>query len=178
MLLMPGALTGITFDRYTLPVLPLAVISILRSRPCGRVVPVSAWACVVVFAGYGIATTHDYFSDLRARGAASEELQNSGVARGRISAGVEHDGWLQLELAGTIKPFMYGDDLRTKPGEFWFWKRATALTPEYVVLSSPIGKIPAHPVVTIPFDTWLPPFRRAAVGVRRLDFGTDSLARY
>jgi len=177
-LLLPGALIGLTFDRYMLPLLPLAVISLLQCWPCGRVVPVSAWACVVVFAFYGIATTHDYFSDLRARGVASQKLQNSGVARRHISAGVEYDGWLQLELAGTIRPVLYSDRAPMKPDEFWFWKKATALTPEYVVLSSPIGRVPAHAVVTIPFYTWLPPFRRAAVGIRRADLGASSLAGY
>jgi hypothetical protein len=172
-LLLPGALLGMTFDRYLLPLFPLVVISILLLVPQTKTIPFAAWASLAVFAGYATATTHDYFNDLRARGAAADVLRSRGVPAHHISAGFEYDGWLQLQMAGSVRPVQYGDNLAVKPGEFWFWQKTTALTPEYVVSSWPVNTMPASRMVAIPFPAWLPPFHRAAVVSKRADIAAD-----
>ena len=168
-LLLPGALLGMTFDRYLLPIFPLIVISLLMLTPQTEHISFAAWACLAVFAGYATATTHDYFSGLRARGLAADVLRSRGVPPDHISAGFEYDGWLQLQVAGSVRPVQYGDNLSVRPGEFWFWQKTTALTPEYVVSSWPVGIMPIPRLATIPFSAWLPPFHRAAVVLKRAD---------
>jgi hypothetical protein len=170
LLLFPGSLLGITYDRYLLPLLPLLVICILlafgsRAQP----VPVLAWACVILFGAYATATTHDYFSGVRARVLAAEDLRNRGVPRYRISGGFDYDGWTQLEVAGTITPPIYGEKLFVTPYNFWFWNKSTALKPDYVVCFWPEPNPPPEKIAAVSFRTWLPPFRRTVVALKRTD---------
>jgi hypothetical protein len=176
-LLLPGALLGMTFDRYLLPLFPLVVISILLLVPQKKAIPFGAWASLAVFAGYATATTHDYFNGLRARGTAADALRSRGVRPDHISAGFEYDGWLQLQVAGSVRPVQYGDNLSVRPGGFWFWQETTALTPEYVVSSWPVNTMPVSRMVTVPFLAWLPPFHRAAVVLKRADITADHARR-
>lgn len=98
-LLFPGALLGMTFDRYLLPLFPLLVISILRSfRSCSQPISGTAWVCLILFGTYATATSHDYFSGLRARVLAAHNLESQGIRRDHISAEFDYDGWTQLEL--------------------------------------------------------------------------------
>jgi len=149
------------------------IVGLLLVRSASCTVPVSAWLCVLVLAGYSTATTHDYFSYLRARVLAARTLECRGIPRREISAGVEYDGWTQLRLAGTIKPVLYNDD---RPGRstdsFWFWKKAVAVTPRYVISYCAPADVPAASITTVSIETWLPPRRWAVVAVRRADVGS------
>lgn len=168
---LPGAVVGLVFDRYMLPLLPaLIVIGLLTVRSMSCTVPVSAWVCLILFAGYSTVTTHDYFSYLRARVLAARNLETRGIPRREISAGVEYDGWTELQLAGTIKPILYND---VRPGRttetFWFWEKTVTVKPRYVISYCAPSDVPAAAITTVPIETWLPPRRWAAVGVRRAD---------
>jgi hypothetical protein len=167
----PGALLGLTYDRYVLPLFPLLVISILvLFQSHIRTVPVTAWVCLLVFAGYGIATTHDYFASLRARTSVAESLQRRGIARDRISAGFEYDGWTQVQQTGNIRAPRYGDHPRWNSTDtFFFWSYTNAVRPEYIVINSQAITTSASGFPIVPFNSWMPPFRRAVVVSRRSD---------
>ena len=169
--LFPGALLGLTYDRYLLPLFPFLVIFILSLfQRYVRPIPVIAWACLLLFAGYAIATTHDYFASLRARTSAAESLQRRGIPRSHISAGFEYDGWTQLQLTGKISAPGYRDQLRSNATDtFWLWSYTSALSPDFVIRNSKSFTTPALGFPAVPFTTWLPPFRRAAVVSRRSD---------
>lgn len=164
---IPGALQSLLYDRYVLPLFPLLVLSImLPFRSQVRNVPPPAWACLLLFAAYGIATTHDYFAGLRARVLAAQTLERSGIPRSNISAGFEYDGWTQLQLTGRIKGTAYGDPRTLNSAKFWFWRYTTALRPDHVVTySQSLGTGNGHP--SFSFVTWLPPFRRYVTVLRR-----------
>lgn len=170
-LLLPGDLLGMTFDRYLLPLLPLLIIFTLRQfqgfeRPLG----VSAWVCLLLFTFYSVATTHDYFSSLRARAIAAEKVEQLGIVRTRISAGFEYDGWTQLQAAGTVGPLHYEEMINPNAAmDLGFWSRAYALNPKYVAGYSSLSGLPEKRLLTVPLHTWLPPFRRAVVVVKRAD---------
>jgi hypothetical protein len=125
------------------------------------------YACVRHLA---VATTHDYFSALRARALAAETLENRGISRNHISAGLEYDGWTQLQIAGRMKGVGYDDEPQKNTRDtFWFWRYTEAVTPDYVAVYAGISEPLGHGLLRIPFTTWLPPFRRAIVVLRRAD---------
>lgn len=95
---------GIPADRYLIPLLPALVIPLLwqyqqriRNTP-----PTLGWILVGLFALYGVATTHDYLAAGRARKAAASALTANGIPRTSITAGLEYDGWTELEHSGRL----------------------------------------------------------------------------
>jgi hypothetical protein len=173
LLLMPGALIGFAFDRYLLPLLPIAALVGLKRLSLSRTrVPAVGWLCMLLFAGYAVATTHDYFAALRARVAAAHTLERNGITRSRISAGFEYDGWTQVVRWGHVGVARYEDRLKDEsPKGFWFefWDHAPDFHPDFVVLNSYFDKRPAKGVLQIDVGAWIPPFRRSVVVWRRSD---------
>jgi hypothetical protein len=156
-----------------LPLLPLAILAVLRALPGLRPgVPWAARSCLVVFACYGIAATHDYSAASRARSLAAWELQRSGIGRDRISAGFEYDGWTELAHSGYVSVVRYNDlsvQDHAKGFWFWFWNHTPDLKPDFVVLNWTAAERPQGAGVRVDFRAWLPPFRRSAVVWRRSD---------
>lgn len=170
-LLIPGALIGLTFDRYLLPLLPIGVVTllVLLQYHIHRI-PITGWAGLFIFASYSVLTTHDYFSALRARGTVAEILKSNGVSVQHISAGLEYDGWTQLQLAGVLKAVQFGDPYEGNTTDtFWFWNYTPAIKPDFVVVNAQRSVVLANERLRIPFRTWVPPFERAAVALKRLD---------
>ena len=169
-LLIPGALAGLCLDRYVLPLLPLVVIYVLvRFSGQRKKIPAIAWVFLGAFALYSAATTHDFFSAIRARSDASRILQSAGVPRDRISAGFEHDGWTQIQRTGKIKASLPADFSRSNTtSRFWFWSFTPGVQPDYVVTYSPhAGALEGMPSVS--YRAWLPPFRRYVTAYKRGD---------
>lgn len=172
-LLFPGVLSQLAFDRYMLPLIPLLMLTALPyfSR-FKRPIPVVAWACLALFAAYGIAATHDYFAAERTRTIAAEQLEKSGIRRDLISAGFEYDGWTQVERSGYVRAAQYGDwqvDDSDKGFWFEFWSHTPDFRPDFVVLNSYSGEFVRRGLFQINFCAWIPPFRRSAVVWRRSD---------
>jgi hypothetical protein len=165
-LLIPGAILFFCFDRYALMLLPLAVICVLLpiQNLISRI-PVVSWAGILVFAGYGTATTHDYARYLQARTTAVELSQKRGVSRMHIAAGFENDGWAHVQSTDKITHALYGLKLGSY-NDFWFSYYARAIRPDYVTYSSPRADIPARAIVSVPFSNWLPPSQQAVSVVK------------
>ena len=171
LLLVPGALVILSYDRYMLPLFPLLVIIILLTfQSSVQSLPYVAWICLGLFAAYSVATTHDYSSSLRARVRAAQMMESRGVPRNRISVGFERDGWTQLESSGTIQVVHYNEPIEwNSTDKFGFWAKTVAIRPDYVVSYWPASALPANRLATIPFDAWFPPFQRAVVVLKRED---------
>ena len=168
-LMIPGGLTHFIYDRYALPLLPLIVICVLLSiQSAATKIPIAAYLCLSVFAGYAIVTTHDYFATLRARAAAADTLEKRGVPRRLFSIGFEHDGWTQVQLTGKIKPTIFG----VRPGEntkYWFWSYTPVIQPKYVAVGFPATDRVQNEILQIPYTTWTKPFRRKIAIVKEAD---------
>jgi len=160
------------FDRYLLPLLPVATVWLLTAfhQWSGRGwPPLAAWLGLALFAFFGVAQAHDYFAQLRARVVVTSGLEQRGIPRTRILAGFEYDSWTQITVAGH-----YNDSRIRKPeGSFVpppkspgfetvyvLWKHAPVVRPDYVIA------LAAHPdlldtdVPPVGYSCWLPPFHR------------------
>jgi len=163
--------SSLMFDRYLLPVLPLIAIALLRyyqSRGYHHAAWIG-WGAAAVFMLYGISSTHDAFAASRARLRAASAIASSGVPRDRISAGLEYDGWTELEHSGYINTedlrpesayhSQEGREYAYKP-PYWFWEYTPSLNPSYFVTESRIRVLEDAPFPPVRFRTWLPPFDR------------------
>jgi hypothetical protein len=160
------------FDRYLLPLLPVATLGLLavfHQRTAREWPPFPAWLVLALFAFYSVAQAHDYFAQLRARVAVTDSLEHRGIPRARILAGFEYDSWTQITIAGH-----YNDSRIRKPeGSFVpppksigfvtryiLWQHAPVVHPDYVVA------LAAHPdlldtdMPAVSYSSWLPPFHR------------------
>ncbi|MDP9169619.1 MAG: hypothetical protein M3N54_03285 [Acidobacteriota bacterium] len=160
------------FDRYLITVLPLILIPLLRHYQVRTGPRLSrwSWGTLALFALYGVATTHDTFAMGRARVAAAQALEKSGIPRTGITAGFEYDGWTQLDAAGYINnPQIVNPAgsfrVPTCPGARelrpWFAWDMPAVHPRYYVALSRLPgleDIPGQAPIT--YTTWLPPARR------------------
>ena len=170
-LLVPGAMTGLTHDRYALPLLPALVIAVLQSFQSRNIrigwVP---WACSIVLAVYATVITHDYANSLRARVQAAQLLEKTGVPRSQISAGLEYDGWTQLEMTGKIRGTRHDDAFEFNlTDRFWFWHFTDALRPEYVASYTPSSNQARNHRPAVNFISWAPPSVRSVVISRKQD---------
>jgi hypothetical protein len=131
-----------------------------------------AWVWLALVALPEVRNLHDMFADCRARLAAISYLESNGVARDRIMAGWQIDGWEQIERTG------YLNDSRIRvprgafkplkpdgyPKQLMLRDRMSALTPEYIVIDDP-DRFPGDgtPFPRFPYTSWWPPYRREIV---------------
>jgi len=151
------------FDRYLIVLFPVLVIPVLwRSQEDGRKTPPKiGWAILALFALYGVATTHDYLAAGRARLEAASALTTAGIPRTRITAGLEYDGWTQIEHTGIPAA---EEDAGSRPAEpsYWFWQYTPSVDPVYFVAYSRLPGLRDAPFPPVRYTAWLPPFHRQA----------------
>ncbi len=167
-ILIPDGLTTFIFDRHAMPFFPLVALCLLYSLQT-RIsrIPATSYVCLAIFASYAVITTHDYAAALRARAQAATSLVQRGIPKNVISAGFEHDGWLQLETVGKIGTMLY--DKEHYYGRFWFWYFTTALQHDYVTVSYRLDDAVSHAILQVPFTTWTYPFHRKMVMLKQSD---------
>ena len=158
-------------DRYLLPVIPLATVGLLGlfHRWAGREgVPALSWLVLGLLAFYGMAQTHDYFAQLRARVVLTRYLEQHGILRTQIMAGFEYDSWTQITVAKC-----YNDSRIENPKEIYLpaspigfftayrqWVYAPVVRPDYVVGLGPHPGLFDTDLGPLEYDCWLPPWRR------------------
>jgi hypothetical protein len=131
---------------------------------------------VLFVSGYAVAATHDHFEQLRASLGTAHKLETAGVARNRISAGMEYDGWTQLFFTETLRGVEYPDQFADDAAKgFWFeaWDHLPNVESDYVVLNWVRPDPPHGGVALTEFDAWLPPYRRTVVMWRRADLTSE-----
>ena len=160
--LLPRAYHAAIFDRYLLPLMPIAIVGLLRlyQEWIAPTLPAVSVVMLGVFALLAIAGTHDWFAFYRARLAANEEIQDSGVPRTQIQGGFEYDGWTQIEDAGAIDGAQFMNDRQGKPlavCEDPFAPYTPAIHPQFTTI---FGKMCLEPSEYPPvrYRTWLPPY--------------------
>ena len=156
---------GILFDRYLLFVTAPLIVALLwvYQNRVGTAVSPPAGIVLAAFAVFGVCSTHDYIAAARARLQAARIVMAAGIPRTRISAGLEFDGWTQLEQTGQIPPLQVRRrDPRLFPiaDPYWFWRMTPAIDPRYVVVYSPIEGLRDSPSLPVGYHAWLPPFHR------------------
>src|SRR5262249_37966193 len=87
------AILWLQWDRYALPVLPLAIVLVLRGSPIIR--PRLTAALVVALALVALVGVSDHLAYNRALWAAVQHLGSMGVKPGEFDGGYVVNGWLQ-----------------------------------------------------------------------------------
>ena len=163
---------GILFDRYLIPLFPVAIMPLLwRQQRCIKSSPPAAACCVLaLMAAYGVATTHDFFAASRARHEAMSALLKAGIPCANITVGLESDAWAELEHTGRIAAAVVPSERkswwpeRPKPASTaspsgWFWRKAPSIGPAFFVTYSRFTDLhDAAPPVD--YVTWVPPAKR------------------
>jgi 4-amino-4-deoxy-L-arabinose transferase-like glycosyltransferase len=180
--------TGGLFDRYYLPCVPLLACALLycigatATSAADRRSAFWGWVFIAIIAVPEVMRLHDVFADCRARLAALAHLEGQGVARDRIMAGWQIDGWEQIERAGYLNDYrirMPPDAYKPfqpdgYPEQLMLRDRMSALTPEYIVTDDPTpfpGDGTKFP--TFPYTSWRPPFHREIVICHQTPTQTD-----
>ena len=159
------SLDEILFDRYLIFLTPIVVIVLLwiyQARIADAPSRIS-WIVLGLLALYGVATTHDYIAAGRARLQAANEVIASGVPRTHLSAGLEYDGWTQLETAGQVPPFEERRNSKRTyhiAEPYWFWRMTPVIDPVYILVYSPQQGLRDTDYRPVSYHTWLPPFER------------------
>jgi Dolichyl-phosphate-mannose-protein mannosyltransferase len=141
-------------DRYVLPLIPVAAITLLL---VARSTPKFAWALLALYGLYAVASTQDVLALGRARVAAVHRLEAASVKPTEIAAGLEYDMWTQLQAQGRI------NDPRTANPAFPYDPTegiAPALNCLYRVEFHPGADTAPTNFGSIDYISWLPPFRR------------------
>jgi hypothetical protein len=114
LLVLRGGFTAF-WDRYTLPLLLIALLLLLRydqQQGRGRV-PVIALIAALVYGGYATAIVHDDFAARRAALAAADEVEARGIPRTEITGDWDYDELTELMIAGHV----YAPRMRLPKGE-------------------------------------------------------------
>jgi hypothetical protein len=99
-----NAYTGVLFDRYSLGLLLIALICLVRYYQ-DRIQPDLPLSCVLliaIMAVYGVLVTHNTFALYRARVAIAAELRAAGVPDTSVDNGWEYNIVVELQHARTI----------------------------------------------------------------------------
>ena len=164
---------GGPFDRYLLPILPICLIFVItRPELAGAPkTPFFGWAAAALFGLYSVAITHDYFAISRLRYRAISRLIDAGVPQSRIMAGIDYDGWTQINVSGHTRNAALLQSQKNEeklpetpvPEPFmpWHAERTPDIHPSYFVTISPRGGLrDARLFPPITTRTWLPPFEQ------------------
>jgi hypothetical protein len=89
---MPLRFDSYAYDRYFLPLLPLAVAGLLTSIRSVRLLAPVAWTAVAVMAAYSVAATHDHLELQRTTWQLAAEAHRGGTPLHDIDGGAAWDG--------------------------------------------------------------------------------------
>lgn len=174
LVLLPRSMHASVGDRYLLPLIPLAIVFLIRLYQ-QSIAPDLPWSSVVTLSVYtllAIAGTHDWFAWQRARLAAIDSVRATGVRRDQIQGGFEYDGWTQVEEGGHINdsriaiPAIAYEPHPAIPQvadacRLDFAPFTPVVHPKYTVAFTRKACLSSSSLPPVQFDAWLPPFRRA-----------------
>lgn len=147
---------GILFDRHLIALLPAALVVLVGSQAPGvhvRLVPYAL--CLVPYALYAVAGTHDVHAFSRAAAAAGDRLIARGVDPQRIDAGLAFNGWHMYERSWEMgpdgPPRHYAREGRAGAQDAYYLSGLTpAILTQYVVSLSPTMQ-PEHWQHALPY---------------------------
>ena len=103
-ILLPRAVSLYAVDRYLLPLMPIALLLLIRlhQRFMAPRLPRFTFILLALFAGYSVATLHDAFAVYRANLLVISELRAAGVPRTAIGGGFEYNLYTELLENGYV----------------------------------------------------------------------------
>jgi hypothetical protein len=158
--------------------MPTAVIVLLKLRQerSTERLSVPSLVTLAIVSIFAIVSIHDVFAGCRALVTMVRMVQDSGVPRTSIEAGLAiggwaQDGWTQLEADGYIHDPRIQIPIGVKPNPhdlnlpkecMWYFTNFTpAITPRYFIVMEPKSCFVPTEFATTAYTTWFPPFRRA-----------------
>jgi hypothetical protein len=176
--LVPRGTFGPIQDRYLLGLVPAVVIVLLKFRQehSTERLSVPSLVTLAIVSIFAIGSIHDVFAGCRALVTMVRMVQDSGVPRTSIEAGLAiggwaQDGWTQLEADGYIHDPRIQIPIGVKPNPhdlnlpkecMWYFTNFTpAITPRYFIVMEPKSCFVPTEFATTAYTTWFPPFRRA-----------------
>ncbi len=180
-LLASNAYQSHFFERYLLPLFAICLLALTRYYQ-QNVKANLALACVfliAIFAGFGIAGTHDEFSKYRGYVAAIGELRSSGVPATAIWGPWEFDGWTEVEKVGYfndprirvprgayVPPPPRAFPLNCGVGIAYFLDWTPAVKPVYATSLEPDACEGQAAFPPAAYRAWIPPHNRLIYIVR------------
>ena len=163
--------SGTIFDRYLLPLFVVLAVVAMRfyQDTISPRLPRICFAALFLLAAYGVAGTHDMFSEERARLTAIDQLLAAGLPRTAFYGGFPYDGWTQIEAQGYVDV----GDIKTptginrlsrardkfKPCGYWHARFYPAIRPQYVISYDNFScGDPQDTFAPVHYRMWLPPF--------------------
>jgi hypothetical protein len=103
LLLIPRS-SGWLYERYTLVLLMVALVCLLRyyEERIHRLLPLASVVLVGIMALYGVTVTHNMFALYRARLALAAEIRATGIPDTSVDNGWEYNFQVQIEHAGFL----------------------------------------------------------------------------
>jgi hypothetical protein len=160
------------FDRYSLSLIFVVTIGLIRvyTQDVSDSLPRICFIVGLVYAAFGVTSTHDLFAFQRARVNAANEITATGVQRTEIQGGFEYDGWTQLEEAGYINnPRIVNPSDAYHPWTApavplscigWFAQYSPSVRPLFHLSNTPDSCERQSRFAPVEYETWLPPRRR------------------
>lgn len=174
--LMPRLFHWVIFDRYLLPILPIAITCLLRvhQRWIAPTLPAISTAMLAIVALISIGLTHDWFATNRAQLAAIAEVRASGVPGTEIQGGFAYDGWTQIKDGGYVnEPRMivpvgaFHPDIRFSmppaPCRYFWAPYTPAIHPKFTIIFRKVDCLAPSKYPPVHYRTWLPPYNRTIV---------------
>jgi hypothetical protein len=180
LLMVPRGLWTQVLDRYLLPLMPIALIFLLRAHQerFSSKMPVISWVVLGIFSAFSILGTHDWIANHRARLAAVHEVEAAGIPVSKIEAGYEFDGTTQIDLRGVVfDPRVtypaWIDITPYRPSglpphcEYLFNEHTPAIHPELFLAYQQVQCLEPSRYGEVSYRTWLPPFHRSILILQR-----------
>lgn len=178
--MLPRGLWMQLLDRYLLPLMPLALIFLLRihQERISPKLPMTSWLVLGLFSAFAIMGTHDWIQNHRARLAAVQRIEAAGIPRWKIEAGYEFDGTTQLDQQGVVYDqrvsYPTGMDIHpyepegiSKDCEYLFNPHTPVVRAELFLAYQPVDCLVASTFDAQQYRTWLPPFHRKILILQR-----------
>ncbi len=160
-------------DRYLLTLVPGLILWLLCRRDQtpepSRPACVASALILAVFAYYSIGRTHDCFAQRRAVVELAGRLTHVGIPRNLVSGGFEYNGWTQIEAGGYYNdprllypvgayhpPVANANFHHTPLGQY-----SPRVKGVFFIFASQFPDLSDTATRPVPYDCWLPPFRRS-----------------
>jgi hypothetical protein len=165
-LLLPRAATLQIFERYTLALLVVALLCLLRyyQERIHVQIPLVALLLVAVMAALGIAVTHNTFALCRARVALAAELRADGIPDTSVDNGWEYNFGVELEQAGFINDsrivnpahaYIPAAPLPSGSCDMFSYDQTPLIHPLYGVSFEPNACYGPAPFAPVTYNRWL-----------------------
>ena len=175
------AVVFMAFDRYLLPILPLAVLLLMRLRQGagGMKSSRASWLLIAVFGAVGVAFLFEFHETARARLAALAILNQAHIPRTQICGGVEIDGptqlaeWGYIHYPGISLPadayVPLEENSQWGADRYWFWPCTPSIMPQYVLARSPVSGYKDAGLGQLSYRSLFPPFHRPLYILKLVD---------